>query len=89
MTTVIIITVGCLYFAGVIIAAGDALIDELHERDAGHAADLEDIRADSFRRMQAARRRFHWSPLWPVLLIQALWRLRLETEPRHRAPRNR
>jgi hypothetical protein len=89
MTTVIIITVGCLYFAGVIIAAGDALIDELHERDAAHAADLEDIRADSFRRMQAARRRFHWSPLWPVLLIQALWRLRLETEPRHRAPRNR
>jgi hypothetical protein len=89
MTTVIIITVGCLYFAGVIIAAGDALIDELHERDAAHAADLEDIRADSFRRMQAARRRFHWSPLWPVLLIQALWRLRLETAPRHRAPRNR
>jgi hypothetical protein len=89
MTTVIIITVGCLYFAGVIIAAGDALIDELHERDAAHAADLEDIRADSFRRMQAARRRFHWSPLWPVLLIQALLRLRLETEPRHRAPRNR
>jgi hypothetical protein len=87
--TVIVITVGCLYFAGVIIAAGDALIDELHERDASHAADLEDIRVDSRRRMQAARRRFHWSPLWPVLLIQALWRLRLETAPRHRAPRNR
>jgi hypothetical protein len=89
MTTVILITVGCLYFAGMLIAAGDALIDELHERDAAHAADLEDIKADSFRRMQAARRRFHWSPLWPVLLIQALLRLRLETEPRHRAPRNR
>lgn len=88
MTTVIVITVGCLYLAGIIIAAGDALIDELHERDAAHTADLKDIRVDSRRRMHAARRRFHWSPLWPVLLIQALWRLRLETTPRHRAPRN-
>lgn len=88
-TTVIVITVGCLYLAGIIIAAGDALIDELHERDQAHAAELEVIRSDAIRRMHAARRRFHWSPMWPVLLIQALWRLRLETAPRHRAPRNR
>lgn len=73
----------------ILIAAGDAMIDELHERDAGHAAELAGIRTESFRRMRAARRRLHWSPLWPVLLIQALWRLRLETTPRHRAPRNR
>lgn len=88
-TTVIVITVGCLYLAGIIIAAGDALIDEMHERDQAHAAELEVIRSDAIRRMHAARRRFHWSPMWPVLLIQALWRLRLETAPRHRAPRNR
>jgi hypothetical protein len=88
MTTAIAITVGCLYFAGVIIAAGDALIDELHERDRSNEPNLETIQADARRRMLAARRRFHWSPLWPVLLIQALWRLRYETAPRHRAPRN-
>lgn len=89
MNTVITITVGCLYLAGAIIAAGDALIDELHERNAARTADLEDIREDSHRRMHAARRRLHWSPLWPVLLIQALWRLRLETAPpRHGTPRN-
>lgn len=89
MTTVIVVTLSCLYLAGIGIAAGDALADELHERDTAHAADLEVIRADAIRRMHAARRRFHWSPLWPVLLIQALCRLRLETAPRHRSPRNR
>lgn len=89
MTTVIAITVGCLYLAGVIIAAGDALLDELHERDHAHAAELDTIRDDARRRIRAAQRRFHWSPLWPVLLIQALWRLRLETAPpRHGTPRN-
>lgn len=89
MTTVIVITVGCLYLAGVIIAAGDALIEELHEHDQSHAAEMENIRVDARRRMLAARRRFHWSPLWPVLLVQALWRLRLETAPpRHGTPRN-
>ncbi len=89
MTTVVLIVFGCLYIAGIGIAAGDALADEINERDHAHAADLEPIREDAFRRMHAARRRFHWSPLWPVLLIQALWRLRLETAPpRHRAPRN-
>lgn len=88
MTTVIVITLGCLYVAGIGIAAGDALADEINERDAAHATNLHTIRADSLRRMHAARRRLRWSPLWPVLLVQALWRLRLETTPRHRAPRN-
>lgn len=89
MTTVIVVTVGCLYFAGIMIAAGDALIEELHERDRSHEPNLEIIQADARRRMHAARRRFHWSPLWPVLLIQALWRLRLENAPpRHGTPRN-
>jgi hypothetical protein len=79
MSTVIIVTVGCLYLAGIIIAAGDAILEELHERDEAHAPHLHSIRADSLRRSRAARRRLRWAPLWPVLLIQALWRLRLET----------
>jgi hypothetical protein len=89
MTTVIIVTVGCLYFAGIIIAAGDAILDELHERDEAHLPHLHTIRADSLRRSRAARRRLHWAPLWPVLLIQALWRLRLETGPRRKPSRTR
>lgn len=88
MTTVVIITLACLYAAGIIIAAGDALADEINERDISHSAELPTIQLDAIQRMHAARRRLHWSPLWPVLLIQALWRLRLETTPRHRSPRN-
>lgn len=87
MTTVIIVTVGCLYLAGIIIAAGDAILDELHERDEAHAPHLHTIRADSLRRSRAARRRLRWAPLWPVLLIQALWRLRLETRPPRKTSR--
>lgn len=87
MTTVIIVTVGCLYFAGIIIAAGDAILEELHERDEAHAPHLHTIRADSLRRSRAARRRLRWAPLWPVLLIQALWRLRLETRTPRKTPR--
>jgi len=89
MTTVIVITVGCLYLAGIIIAAGDALLDELNEREQMYTAELDTVRDDARRRVLAAQRRMHWSPLWPVLLIQALWRLRLENAPpRHGTPRN-
>jgi hypothetical protein len=89
MTTVIIITAACLYFTGIIIAAGDALAEEVTERDIAQSAELPVIRADSIARMHAARRRLRWSALWPLLLAQALWRLLHETTPRHRTTTRR
>lgn len=83
MNDVILIVVACLYGAGVIIAAGDAVIDEHTEREQAHTAKLDAVRVGSLARVHAARRRLHWCWAWPVLLVQALWRLRHETRPRH------
>lgn len=86
MNTVIVIVAACLYGAGVIIAAGDALVDEHTEREQAHNAKLDAVRVGSLARVHAARRRLRFAWAWPVLLVQALWRLRHETRPRHVGP---
>lgn len=86
MNDVIIIVSACLYGAGVIIAAGDAVIDEHTEREQAHAAKLDAVRVGSLARVHAARRRLRWCWAWPVLLVQALWRLRHETRPPRTGP---
>jgi hypothetical protein len=89
MNDTIIITVGCLYIAGIIVAYVDGVMEERNERD--HANDprhIDEIRKDAIERANAARRRIPWVGVWPVLLIMALWRLRHENRPRHESPRH-
>lgn len=86
MIDVIAVVIACLYIAGWVIAAGDAIIDEHTESEQAQAAKLDAVRVGSLARVHAARRRLRWSWAWPVLLMQALWNLRHETRPRHRAP---
>lgn len=79
MTTVVITVLACLYVAGIIIAGGDALLDEAHERKQAREANMPILRATAEVQAAAAHRRFGWSLLWPVLFITALRRLRDET----------
>lgn len=81
MITVLLVVLGCLYVSGIIIAAGDAWIDGHYERIQARDANMPILRYGAEARAEAARKRFGWSPLWPVLLVRALWRLRDESYP--------
>lgn len=89
MNDAVVITVGCLYVAGILIAYVDAVAEERHERDHAHdPRHLDAVRVDALDRAEAARRRIPWAGVWPILLIMALWRLRHENRPRHQSPRH-
>lgn len=78
MTTVAIIVALCLYIAGIIITAGDALIDEHNELRHARDANMPILRVTARNQAAAARHRFERCLVWPLLLFTALRRLRDE-----------
>lgn len=89
MIEAMFIVLGCLYAAGAVIAAGDAVIDEQHERQQARKATIADVRDGAEARVTAAQRRLALAPIWPFLFARELHRLRDETAPRNRPPRHR